>query len=148
MKKDELKKVLKPVIEECIRELIFEKGVLSSIINEVQNTSTNTISETKQTSPAYQQKEQEFIRKKSVDAHNKLFEHKKKLMEAVGKQGYGGVNIFEGIEPIDEAPKQNKTTPSAIEVLDPSNTGGISLNAIPGMNKWGTILKKTNELKD
>lgn len=145
MKKEELKKVLKPVIEECIRELIFEKGVLSSIISEVQGNSSPIIKETKQ--PVYQQKEQEFIKKKSVEAHNKLHEHKKKLMEAIGKQGYGGVNIFEGIEPID-APKENKQTPDALEVLDPGNTGGININNIPGMNKWSTILKKSNDLRD
>ena len=148
MKKEELKRVLKPVIEECIRELIFEKGVLSSIINEVQGVSAPVISETRQPTKSYQQNEQEFIKKKSVEAHNKLFEHKKKLMEAVGKNSYGGVNIFEGVTPIDEAPAENKKAPSAIEVLDPGNTGGISLGNIPGMNKWGSILKRVNEQKD
>ena len=148
MKKEELKRVLKPVIEECIRELIFEKGVLSSIISEVQGASAPVISEARQPTKSYQQNEQEFIKKKSVEAHNKLFEHKKKLMEAVGKNSYGGVNIFEGVTPIDEAPAENKKAPSAIEVLDPGNTGGISLGNIPGMNKWGSILKRVNEQKD
>ena len=148
MKKEELKNVLKPIIQECIKELIFEKGFLSSIINEVQGVSAPFISETRQPTKSYQQNEQEFIRKKSVEAHNKLFEHKKKLMEAVGKNSYGGVNIFEGVTPIDEAPAENKKAPSAIEVLDPGNTGGINLNNIPGMGKWGSILKKVNEQKD
>ena len=148
MKKEELKNVLKPIIQECIKELIFEKGFLSSIINEVQGASAPTIIEARQPTKSYQQNEQEFIKKKSVEAHNKLFEHKKKLMEAVGKNSYGGVNIFEGVTPIDEAPAENKKAPSAIEVLDPGNTGGISLGNIPGMNKWGSILKRVNEQKD
>lgn len=141
MKKDELKKVLKPVIEECLKELIFEKGVLSSIISEVQGAPAQVVTENKQVAKqSYQQNEQEFIRKKSAEAHNKLYEHKKKLMEAIGKQSYGGVNIFEGVEPID-APKENKSAPSAVEVLDPHNTGGIDLTEIPGMNKWGSIME-------
>ena len=148
MKKEELKNVLKPIIQECIKELIFEKGFLSSIINEVQGASAPTIIEARQPTKSYQQNEQEFIKKKSVEAHNKLFEHKKKLMEAVGKNSYGGVNIFEGVTPIDEAPAENKKAPSAIEVLDPGNTGGINLGNIPGMNKWGSILKRVNEQKD
>jgi len=151
MKKDELKKVLKPVIEECLKELIFEKGVLSSIISEVQGAPAQVVvRENKQTTTqSYQQNEQEFIRKKSAEAHNKLYEHKKKLMDAVGKQAYGGVNIFEGVQPIDEPPAPSqRSTPSAIEVLDPGNTGGINLGNIPGMGKWGKILQKVNELKD
>ena len=148
MKKEELKKVLKPVIEECIKELIFEKGFLSSIISEVQGASAPVINETRQPTKSYQQNEQEFIKKKSAEAHNKLFEHKKKLMEAVGKNGYNGVNIFEGVTPIEEAPAENKKAPSAIEVLDPGNTGGINLGNIPGMNKWGSILKRVNEQKE
>lgn len=149
MKKDELKKVLKPVIEECLKELIFEKGVLSSIINEVKGTSGQIVKENKQTiNSNYQQNEQEFIRNKSKDTHNKLLEHKKKLLDVIGKQAYNGVNIFEGVQPIDEAPKENRAAPSATEILDPNNTGGINLNAIPGMNKWGSILKRVNEEKE
>jgi tRNA(His) 5'-end guanylyltransferase len=147
MKKEELKKVLKPVIEECLKELIFEKGVLSSLISEVQGSSATVIKENKQNN-AYQQKETEFIKKKSQEANNKLLEYKKKLIDSVGKAGYNGVNIFEGVQPIDEAPKENRAAPSAVEVLDPTNTGGINLNAIPGMNKWGSILKRVNEEKE
>lgn len=150
MKKEELKKVLKPVIEECLKELIFEKGVLSSIISEVQGAPAQIVRESKQpATQSYQQNEQEFIRKKSAEAHNKLYEHKKKLMDAVGKQAYGGVNIFEGVQPMDEPPvPSQRNAPSAIEVLDPGNTGGVNLGNIPGMGKWGKILQKVNELKD
>jgi len=145
MKKEELKKVLKPVIEECIRELIFEKGALSSIINEVRGSSVQTVIKEDK---SYQQKETEFIKKKTQETNNKLMEYKKKLIDSVGKAGYNGVNIFEGVQPIDEPPQENKKAPSAIEVLDPGNTGGINLNAIPGAGKWGSILKRISEEKE
>ena len=117
------------------------------MISEVQGSSATVIKENKQNN-AYQQKETEFIKKKSQEANNKLLEYKKKLIDSVGKAGYNGVNIFEGVQPIDEAPKENRAAPSAVEVLDPTNTGGINLNAIPGMNKWGSILKRVNEEKE
>jgi hypothetical protein len=146
LKKEELKSVLKPVIEECVREMIAEKGFLSSIISEVYASTGNrtVVQETKQ---EYKQKESEFIKQKSSQANQALTEHKKKLMDVIGKNAYGGVNVFENVQPID-APKENKSAPSALEVLDPANTGGVNIDKIPGMGKWASVLKGVENLKD
>jgi len=152
LKKEELKSVLKPVIEECVKEMIAEKGFLSSIISEVYASTGNktVMQETKQQN--YQQRETEFIKQKTQKTNQALIEHKKKLMDAIGKNAYGGVNVFEGLNPIDEGKKPSSnpahTPPSAIEVLDPGNTGGVNLNNIPGMGKWASVLKGVEKLKD
>lgn len=152
MKKEELKTILKPVIQECVREMIAEKGFLSSIISEVYSASGNraVVQETRQ--PNYEKREAEFIREKTQKTSQALLEHKKKLMDAIGKNAYGGVNVFEGLQPIDEGKKPSSrpdhSPPSALEVLDPGNTGGINIDRIPGMGKWASVLKGVEKLKD
>jgi hypothetical protein len=150
LKKEELKSVLKPVIEECVREMIAEKGFLSSIISEVYASTGNrtVVQETKQQN--YQQKESEFIKQKTQKTNEALMEHKKKLMDAIGKGSYGGVNVFEGLQPMDEGrkPSAAPAAPSALEVLDPGNTGGVNIDKIPGMGKWASVLKGVENLKD
>lgn len=147
LKKEELKSVLKPVIEECVREMIAEKGFLSSIINEVYASTGNRTVMQENRVPEYRKNEADFIRQKTQKTSQALIEHKKKLMDVIGKDAYGGVNIFENVQPI-EAPKENKSTPSALEVLDPANTGGVNIDRIPGMGRWASVLKGAEKLKD
>ena len=71
MKTNELKKVLKPLIKQCIKEVIFEEGVLSGIISEVMKGVTK----------------------------KKLEEQRNRMLDAIGKDSYNGVNVFEGLEP-------------------------------------------------
>ena len=98
MKTNELKKVLKPLIKQCIKEVIFEEGVLSGIISEVVKgvDATPVIREQKQVS-----KPTNGVAKK------KLQEQRKKMMDAIGKDAYNGVNIFEGVEPARESNQQS-----------------------------------------
>jgi len=152
MKKQELKEVLKPVIQECIKEMIAEKGFLSSIISEVYSSAGHrtVVQEAKQ--PTYEKREAEFIREKTQKTNQALVEHKRKLMDVIGKNAYGGVNVFEGLQPIDEGKKPSSNpshaAPNALEVLDPANTGGINIDRIPGMGKWASVLKGVEKLKD
>jgi hypothetical protein len=152
LKKEELKSVLKPVIEECVREMIAERGFLSSIISEVYAStgSRTVVQEEKQQN--YKQKESEFIKQKTSQTNQALIEHKKKLMDVIGKNAYGGVNVFEGLNPIDEGKKPSSSpthaAPSALEVLDPANTGGVNIDKIPGMGRWASVLKGAEKLKD
>lgn len=156
LKKEELKLVLKPVIEECVREMIAEKGFLSSIINEVYVAAGNRTIVKEQQQSSYEQKESEFIRQKAQKSNQAIIEHKKKLMDIVEKNSRGsinGVNVFEGVEPLKEsapalAARHSEQAPSAIEVLDPTNSGGVNLNNIPGMNRWSSVLKGVEKLKD
>ena len=100
MNKNELKKVLKPLIKECIKEVLFEeKGVLSHVISEVAGGMTNQNSK-----PVVKERaERKWMANASAaaDSSNKksLMEKKKHLLDAIGKDAYGGVNLFEGTTP-------------------------------------------------
>ena len=101
MKTSELKKALKPLIKQCIKEVIFEEGVLSGIISEVVKgiDAAPVIREQKQVS-------------KPTNGHTKkkLEEQRKKMLSAIGKNSFNGVNVFEGVEPMKEG---NQRSPLA-----------------------------------
>jgi len=98
MKTNDLKKVLKPLIKQCIKEVIFEEGVLSGIISEVM----------KGVNAAPVVREQKAAPKPNNGApKRKLQEQRKKMLDAIGKDSYNGVDIFEGVEPTREGNQQS-----------------------------------------
>ena len=100
MKTNELKKVLKPLIKQCIKEVIFEEGVLSGIISEVM-VGVNT-------APVIREQKQTPKPKPNNDqTRRKLQEQRKKMMEAIGKDSYNGIDLFEGVEPVTESNQQS-----------------------------------------
>ena len=118
MKRSELKKVLKPLIKECIKEVIFDEGVLSGLISEVIKGATapqpiveNVVKKNPQ--PGRPSKKQ--------DSLNKI---RKSLTEAIGKEAYGGVDVFEGLNPISKpgAPGASTVT-SPLQVYAPGDAG-------------------------
>ena len=135
MNKKELKQVLKPLIKECIKEVIFEDGTLSNIISEVMigvNQPT--------TAPPQTRKQEPRREDRSIDATRKLQEHKKKMLDAIGKQAYNGVNLFEGTTPTQ--PQGNQAGPfSDVAPTDP----GVDISAL--MGKTSMIWKKMSEGK-
>jgi hypothetical protein len=118
MNKNELKKVLKPLIKQCIKEVLFEEeGALSHIISEVAN-GLNGNTRTVVTESAHQQvKTLEREHKKS----NQLKEQRKKLLDAIGKDAYGGVNVFEGTTPAP--PASNSASQGSLSGVDPRDPG-------------------------
>tara|TARA_Y100000592_G_scaffold20913_1_gene32165 strand:- start:2021 stop:2440 length:420 start_codon:yes stop_codon:yes gene_type:complete len=116
MNKKELKKILKPLIKECIKEVIFEDGTLSSIISEVVKGVGEPIVETKQRFPKKQQPQYET----DEQAKQRLNKKRKKMMEAIGKDAYNGVNLFEGTTP---APAPQENGRGALSDVDPSDPG-------------------------
>ena len=142
MNKDELKKVLKPLIKECIKEVLFEeKGPLSHIISEVANGLSSTPSRTVVTEQEQLTRNNTKIRQSIHSGAHKspnksLKEHKKKLLDAIGADAYGGVNIFEGTTP---APSQSSSYGS-LKDQDPSDPG-VDISSIFG-NKSSIIFDK------
>ena len=98
MKTNELKQVLKPLIKQCIKEVIFEEGVLSGIISEV----------VKGVDTAPVIREQKVVAKPTNGAaKKKIQEQRKKMLDAIGKSSFNGVNVFEGVEPAQESNQQS-----------------------------------------
>ena len=127
MNKETLKKTLKPLIKECIKEVIFEDGTLSSIIAEVvKGTSGQQIVETKQ--PTYQAPQ--------VDPEarqRKLQEQRKQMLDAIGRDAFNGVDVFEGTQPLNE--RASGGVPHGSRPLDgiAPNDPGVNLSAL-GVN--------------
>lgn len=129
MKKSELKKILKPIVAECIKESLLEDGLISGIIAEVVRgmAPTSLVVETKAApaDPDYQRlRKNAFNEKKSAD----LQDHRNKLLKAVGRSAYNGVNLFEGTTP---APAQGSPSQMSgpLSDQDPSDPG-VDINSL------------------
>jgi len=121
MNKNELKKVLKPLIKECIREVIFEDGSLSTIISEVlRATDSKPIVESKKPEPKMPKR----------DVKKALDNNRKQLLDAIGKDSYNGVNIFENVEPMSSAGNSN-SAPGPLSGVSP-NDPGVDISAFMG----------------
>jgi len=133
VKRDQLKKALKPVIVECVKEALYEEGVLSSIISEVvRGLGAGVITES---APVAQPKPQpEPVRESRVDHR----ETRRKLLEAVSADAYGGVDLFEGVTPAP-APAA-PTTGDPLGDADPRDPG-IDISGIMavGGKKWKAL---------
>ena len=126
MKANELKKVLKPLIKQCIKEVIFEEGVLSGIISEVVRGVD--------TAPVIREQKQSFTPKPdNVGAKKKLQEQRKKMLDAIGKDSFNGIDIFEGVEPVRDG---NQQSPLAnVDSGDP----GVDITGIINSN-WSKMI--------
>lgn len=120
MKKSELKKVIKPLVKECIQEVLLEEGLLSNVVSEVvKGMSATTIVESKKQIP------QQIVREPNTKA---LKQHKNKLLSAINKDAYNGVDLFEGTTP---APAQREQSAGSVDLGDP-NDAGVDISSIMG----------------
>jgi len=105
MNKNELKKLLKPLIKECIKEVMFEDGVLSGVVSEVaRGMGATQIVEARAPQQKVQKENFAEMREQSLrEQKQKMDEHRKKLMSAMGRDAYNGVNLFEGTTPMASA---------------------------------------------
>tara|TARA_R110000824_G_C15172992_1_gene673073 strand:- start:802 stop:1233 length:432 start_codon:yes stop_codon:yes gene_type:complete len=143
MKKSELKSLLKPMIKECIKEVIFEEGILSNIVSEVaQGLGGSTLVEAQhvpatETTPAPAQLQEQ-------EKRASVAKHKAELLAAINKESYGGIDIFEGTNPLSSGGSVEKG-PSAqgpLSDIDPGDPG-IDISNIVGLagNRWSAHMK-------
>ena len=141
MKKSELRQVLKPLIKECIKEVILEEGVLSNVVSEVvKGMGASTIVEQKR-APV---KEERLFNVSSDSTVSRVNESRKQLMDAIGKDAYNGVNVFEDVQPMSSAGSSPGSAPAASGPLagqDP-NDPGVNINGIMNLaaGKWNKFL--------
>jgi len=131
MKKNDLKRMLKPLIKECVKEMILEEGLLTNIVSEVAaGMQGNLVTETRQPQPKREHivDENQNIKRKSNESRKKLKEHRQRLMDSIGKDAYGGVDLFEGTEPMRQQASQAQGT---VDLGDPDDAG-VNLDSILG----------------
>ena len=148
MKKSQLKQILKPLVNECIKQSLMEDGLISGIIAEVVRgmSTTAPIVEVK-TPPA----DPDFERLKknafNEEQSKNLQEHRNKLLKAVGRESYNGVDLFEGTTP---APAQASPAAMArpLSDQDPRDPGvdiGSLFNA--SARSWNAHMNNVKEAK-
>ena len=132
------RKELKSVIKECIKELLFEDGTLSTIVAEVaKGMPSRPIVEAKQ-----ENQKQDRPNKRMMDNafKKKTSETKEKLLEAIGRDAYKGINVFEGTTPFSERQNRDGAASGPLDTVAPSDPG-IDISKIPGMSQWKHLIK-------
>jgi hypothetical protein len=134
MKKSDLKELIKPIVKECIHEALIEEGLLSNIVAEVaKGMQGNLVVETTQSTKNPDEalfNERKQMKRKTEDTQKKLKEHRKKLMDSIGSDAYGGVNLFEGTEPMTNYDVAEQK-PGTVDLGDPKDAG-VDISSLMG----------------
>tara|TARA_R110000824_G_scaffold55257_14_gene152371 strand:- start:5568 stop:5987 length:420 start_codon:yes stop_codon:yes gene_type:complete len=139
MKKSELKEIIKPIVQECIREnvqqILLESGLLSSVISEVVHGLQKSPADAESKPIVSESKKVTQTVVRDPDISKKIEETRTKLMSAIGKDSYGGVNIFEGTTPMKP---DNGSSSGALKDRDPTDAG-VDLSTLTNPN-WGKLI--------
>lgn len=129
MNKKELKALMKPIVKECINEVLLQEGILSSIISEVVKGTSGLVTEQRQekiqrTTERVLETNEEAM-KRIQERKSRSQDQKKKLLDAIGADAYGGVNLFEGTEPLSQGgnPSQGAQPQGALSGYAPDDAG-------------------------
>ena len=133
MKKNELKQIIKPLVKECITEVLIEEGLLSNIVSEVAKGMSQTAPlRESQSTPIRESTSpsDEEIRKMRRAREQVNARKRQDLMDAIGRDAYNGVNLFEGTTALTET---EASTPKAGSV-DLGNPGdaGVDISSLVG----------------
>lgn len=131
MKKSDLKRMLKPLIKECVQEMIMEEGLLTNIVSEVASgMQGNLVTEAKQIQSKQEHivDENQNVKRQSNESRKKIQEHRRRLMDSIGKDAYRGVDLFEGTEPMRPQASNNA---GSVDLGDP-NDSGVNIDSILG----------------
>lgn len=139
MKKAEFKQLIK----ESVREVLLTEGFLSTIVAEVvKGVGTNVITERVAEKQPSQEKVK-FQEMRQQEKKNHLQETKKRMLDAIGKDAYGGINVFEGTSPIKNGGSPSTAAPpsSALGDIDPSDPGVDISGLFASATDWKQMIK-------
>ncbi len=122
MKKSDLKKVIKPLVKECIQEILLEEGLLSNVVSEVVKGVT--------VAPIMEQAvrpQQQIAREPN---NSNLKQQREKLMNAINKDAYNGIDLFEGTNAMTSYEAQDQK-PGGVDLGNPADPG-VDISSIMG----------------
>ena len=142
MKREELKRLIKPLVKECITESLIEEGILSSVVSEVMKGMAPTIVESAPVSAPKRPRDNSRALQETQDRRlQQAKESRKKLLDAIGNDSYGGVDLFEGTSP---APAQRSPESHAQNPLGGTLPGdpGVDISGLVnlGGHKWKSLI--------
>ncbi len=152
MKLEELKRTLKPLIKECIKELLLEEsGVLAHVIREaISSAAEGRTVLREEREPIYGPVTVREKREKPAPAvpanKEKLNEIRRRMLDAVGKDGYGGVNVFENVTPMTSAPAAGSAS-SPLAGIAPDDEGVPIDKIFSNAQNWGKIAQGSKARK-
>jgi oligoendopeptidase F len=128
MNQNDLTKLLKPLVKKLVKEAMQEE--LSTVISEIIKQTGKSVVESKQQTSVVN----EDLRKERIAEKQKVSDERRKMLENISKNAYGGINIFEGTTPIASAgnPEQRVNEAKAGDPLadsDPSDPG-VSIDGL------------------
>ena len=144
MNKKELKALIKPIVKECINEVLLQEGVLSSIISEVMIGTQAAVLKEQAPAPSKPKRRVETddeamrrLQERKRQANNQ----KRKLLDAIGKDAYGGVDLFEGTEALSSGgnPDAGTQAQGALSGYAPDDAG-VNIDGL--LNIAGNTWKK------
>ncbi len=137
MKRSELKKLIKPIVRECVQEALLKEGLLSNIVSEVARGLGNqeVIREMKEERP----------RQVPVDNSARLDEmreRRKGLLDAIGKDAFNGIDLFEGTNPIRDSWNPSPTAQASLMHGQDPDDPGIDISGIlaVGGKNWKALM--------
>ena len=144
MNKKELKALIKPIVKECINEVLLQEGVLSSIISEVMIGTQAAVLKEQAPAPSKPKRRVETddeamrrLQERKRQANNQ----KRKLLDAIGKDAYGGVDLFEGTQALSSGgnPDAGTQAQGALSGYAPDDAG-VNIDGL--LNIAGNTWKK------
>tara|TARA_R110000824_G_scaffold82136_8_gene206032 strand:+ start:6567 stop:6986 length:420 start_codon:yes stop_codon:yes gene_type:complete len=139
MNKEQFKKMLKPILKECIQEALVESSLISGIISEVVKGMNTQPRQTQITEQKKRYESDEDSKKRRNSKKKRLDQTRKSLLEAVNKNSYGGVDVFEGLTPMQES--NSGDLMNALSDVAPGDAGvDISGLLDVSADKWSKLL--------
>ena len=133
MNKTQLKALIKPVVKECIQEVLIEEGLLTEVVSQVATgMNQKPIVENKQKKKDNNLFNEDLqMKRKTQEVNHKLQEHRKRLLDSIGKDAYNGVDLFEGTEPMKQAGTPGASHRPNVLGDDP-NDAGVDISSLMG----------------
>jgi hypothetical protein len=141
MKRSELKNIIKPLVKECITEALLEEGLLSNVISEVMKGMSPVITESAPVADPTAGMQKAAMREAQESKLREAKQNRKKLLDAIGNDSYGGVDLFEGTTaaPSQQSPESQAGSPlGGVAPGDP----GVDISGILGVggHKWKALM--------
>ena len=142
MKREELKRLIKPLVKECITESLIEEGILSSVVSEVMKGMAPTIMESAPVSaPVPVRDNSRALREAQNQRLHQAKESRKKLLDAIGNDSYGGVDLFEGTSPAPAQRSPESQASSPLGGVAPGDAGVDISSLVPlGGKNWKALV--------
>lgn len=142
MKRSELKKMIMPIVKECVQETLLGEGLLSNIVSEVAQGMGNQFLVENKEEVVPTMSNENSVQMEAMENRKRaqLKEYKQKLLDQIGNEAFGGIDLFEGTKPA--APEMSATqAASPLANKDPSDAGvDISGIVALGGKNWKALM--------